>query len=93
MHIDCDSLSLSLSLLLPSLSPAGHRGADPELWTDAISVAYWATSSTQLRHAPGESNEHAGKIPYTFGSGSGGGVSACVCVRVYECVSLGGVCL
>lgn len=67
MHIDCDSHSLTFSL-----SPAGHRGADPELWTDAISVAYRATSSTQLRHAPGENSEHAGHFHCTSG-----------CVRVY----------
>lgn len=62
------SLSFSLPLfLLPlstSLHPlsfslfffaAGHGGTDPEHWTDAISVAHRAPSSSQLRHAPGES--------------------------------------
>lgn len=45
MHIAHDS---------PSPFPAGHGGADPELWTDAIAVAHWAPSTSELRHAPGE---------------------------------------
>lgn len=45
MHIDYDK---------HSAFPAGHGGTDTELWTDAISVAYRATSSSELCYAPGE---------------------------------------
>lgn len=45
MHIDCDN---------SSPFPAGHGGTNTEFWTDAISVAYRATSASELCHAPGE---------------------------------------
>lgn len=50
MHIDYDN---------HSPSPAGHGGTDTELWTDAISVAYWATSTSELCHAPGKTYQLA----------------------------------
>lgn len=48
MHIDDDT---------HSPSPAGHGGADTELWTDAISVAHRATSASELCHAPGKTEQ------------------------------------
>lgn len=53
MHIDYDN---------HSPFPAGHGGTDTELWTDAISVAYWATSASELCHAPGEIQLLAGNL-------------------------------
>lgn len=49
---------LSSIFLTPSFLSlaAGHGGSDPKRWTDAISVAHRATSSSQLRHAPGENS-------------------------------------
>lgn len=40
--------------------PAGHGSTDTEFWTDAISVAHRATSSSELSHAPGKASACGG---------------------------------